>query len=201
MPVRKLAAVCGGALVSLLLLASTALAVPVIDGHFPIPRFDPNNDKIAAGPDGNMWIVIHEGENDVAKIKPDGSFEEFELEGIENASGIALGPEGRMWVTQINKVASFDAADPKASTKATTIATVTSNNPIVAGPDGQMWVAATENVVHFSPADPTKTAPSTSPNSRPKDIDVAGSLLVDRRPEQQPHRDDHDRRQSRRKFR
>jgi streptogramin lyase len=178
MPVRKLAAFLGAAFVSTLALASTALAAPAVDGHFPIPKSDENNDKLAAGPDGNMWIVIHEGANDVAKVKPDGSFEEFELEGIEGASGIALGPEGRMWVTQINKVASFDVSNPKASTKATTIATVTANNPIVAGPDGQMWVAATENVVHFSPADPTKNGTFNVPNLAPKDIDVAGSLLA-----------------------
>ena len=152
--------------------------MPTFDGHFPIPKSDENNDKLAAGPDGNMWVVIHEGENDVAKVKPDGSFEEFELEGIEGASGIALGPEGRMWVTQINKVASFDVSNPKASTKATTIATVTSSNPIVAGPDGQMWVAATENVVHFSPADPTKNGAFNVPKLAPKDIDVAGALLA-----------------------
>jgi sugar lactone lactonase YvrE len=178
MPVRQTAAIVTSAFVSLLATCTAAVAAPAVDGHFPIPKSDENNDKLAAGPDGNMWVVIHEGENDVAKVKPDGSFEEFELEGIEGASGIALGPEGRMWVTQINKVASFDVSNPKASTKATTIATVTANNPIVAGPDGQMWVAATENVVHFSPADPTKNGAFNVPKLAPKDIDVAGSLLA-----------------------
>ncbi len=157
---------------------ASALAVPHFDGHFPVPKNDPNNDKIAAGPDGNMWLVIHEGENDVAKIKPDGSFEEFELEGVEGASGIAVGPEQKMWVTQINKVASFEVADPKKTTHVFTINDVTSDNPIVAGPDGQMWVGASENIVHFKPSEPEKAQSIPANELSPKDIDVAGSLIV-----------------------
>ena len=41
-----------------------------------------------------------------------------------------------------------------------------------------MWVAAEGGVVHFPPAKPEEPNPSRSRNSRPKDIDVAGSLLV-----------------------
>lgn len=166
------------AIASLLAICSTASAVPVVSGHFPIPSGFDGNSKIVAGPDGNMWMTVKGATNDVARISPDGNVDEFELEGIEGASGIAVGPEKNIWVTQINKVASFSPADPKGSSKAFTIATVTSDNPIVAGPDGQMWVAASNNVVHFNPSDPEKAEPISVPKLAPKDIDVAGSLLA-----------------------
>lgn len=163
---------------ALLVTSATAFAVPHFDGSFPIPTTDTNNNKLAAGPDGNMWVVIEEGENDVAKVKPDGSFEEFELEGLNGVSGIAMGPENKMWVTSINQVSSFDVGNPKATTQTTTIAAVTNDNPIVAGPDGLMWVAAKDGLVRFSPADPTVNVFFSIPNLNPKDIDVAGSLLA-----------------------
>jgi sugar lactone lactonase YvrE len=160
------------------LAASLASAAPHFDGSFPLPTTETNNKKLAAGPDGNMWVVIAEGANDVAKVKPDGSFEEFELDNLEGVSGIAMGPEHRMWVTSINQVSSFDVADPKGSTETTTIAEVTSDNPIVAGPDGQMWVAAKDGVVHFPPASPNAHGFVPVAELSPKDRDVAGSLLV-----------------------
>ena len=163
---------------ALLSTSATALAVPHFDGSFPLPTTDTNNNKLAAGPDGNMWVVIDEGENDVAKVKPDGSFEEFELEGLNGVSGIAMGPENKMWVTSINQVSSFDVGKPKATTQTTTIPAVTNDNPIVAGPDGLMWVAAKDGLVRFSPADPKVNVFFSIPNLNPKDIDVAGSLLA-----------------------
>ncbi len=167
-----------GGSATLLAACPGALAAPVVDGHFPIPPIDASNTKIVAGPDGNMWLPVDDGANDVARIEPGGAVTEFELNGIENPSGIAVGPEGLLWVTAINKVASFSPGDPKGTSQAFTIATVTANNPIVAGPDGQMWVAASENVVHFPPSDPGKAGAFPVPNLAPKDIDVAGSLLV-----------------------
>jgi streptogramin lyase len=163
---------------ALLVSSSTALAVPTVDGHFPVPEFGTNN-KIVAGPDGNIWMTVSEGEKDVARITPAGAVEAFELEEINNPIGIAPGPEGKLWVTAINKVASFSPSDPKGTSQTFEINTVTSNNPIVAGPDGQMWVAASNNVVHFSPANPEGTATAIAVEELdPRDIDVAGSLLA-----------------------
>ena len=165
------------AIASLLAICSTASAAPVVDGHFEVGSFNANN-KIVAGPDGNMWMTVAEGANDVARITPAGQVVEFELEGVNEPSGIAVGPEHNLWVTQINGVASFSPSEPKATTKAFTINAVTAGNPIVAGPDGQMWVAAKENVVHFQPSDPAKAESIPVAKLDPKDIDVAGSLLV-----------------------
>lgn len=166
--VALLLAICG----------SSASAAPVIDGHFPIPGTFDANSKIAAGPDGNMWLAIKGAANDVARISPSGKVDEFELTGVSAPSGIAGGPEGRLWVTQEGGVASFLPSDPKNTSNATAIPAVKAGAPIVAGPDGQMWVATEGNVVHFSPAKPEEAKSIPVGGLLPKDIDVAGSLLV-----------------------
>ena len=175
---RRIALTVAAALASLLAICSSASAAPAVEGHFPMPEFDGSNNKIAAGPDGNMWMGITEGEFDVARISASGAVDKFKLKEIEHPAGIAVGPEGRIWVTDTNKVGSFLPSSPEDNDEFT-IATVTSKNPIVAGPDGQMWVAASDNVVHFSPSDPEGANQAISvPKLQPKDIDVAGSLLV-----------------------
>ena len=191
-----------GALVSL--LAARLDGSRRARGRRPLPdpavRPAPTT-KIVAGPDGNMWVTVNEGGK---RRRPDQARRHASTnsnwKAIEGASGIAVGPEGtHVGHRRSTSVASFLASRPeRRRAKRPTIADVTSNSPIVAGPDGQMWVAATENVVHFSPADPTKTTPFTVAELSPKDIDVAGSLLVDRRLRQQPDRDDDDRRRSHR---
>ena len=37
--------------------AAPALAVPTVAGEFEVSGLDTNN-KIAAGPDGNMWVIV-----------------------------------------------------------------------------------------------------------------------------------------------
>ena len=160
-----------------LVIASPASAVPVVDGHFKTAPFDTNS-KIVAGPDGNMWLAINGGGKDVAKITPAGQVEEFELEGVSVPSGIAVGPEGKLWVTQGGGVAEFLPSDPKGTSKAIPIADVKAPASIVTGPDKQMWVASEGKVVHFLPSKPEEAKSIPVANLSPKDIDVAGSLLV-----------------------
>jgi streptogramin lyase len=181
MPVRNIAAAIVAVLASISALCASApaLAAPHVDGHFPTPTFDGSNAKIAAGPDGNMWLPVNEGEFDVVSIGPDGSVTPFKLgPEIENALGIAAGPDGRMWVTATNKIGSFAPANPEGTIDVDTVPSITSNSPIVAGPDGQMWAAASNAIVHFSVSAPDKAEPFSVPGLQPKDIDVAGSLLV-----------------------
>jgi streptogramin lyase len=175
---RKIALTIAAALASLLALCGSASAAPVIDGQFPLASPVDTNTKIAAGPDGNIWVAVHGEDNDVARVTPAGQVAEFELKEIENPSGIAAGPEGKIWVTATNKVASFSPSDPKESSKAFTVVNVDSNSPIVAGPDGQMWFAASEEVDHFSPSDPEGATPIAVAELSPRDIDVAGSLIA-----------------------
>ena len=163
---RRIVTAIAAACAALFATGASASAAPVIDGQFPLASPVETNTKIAAGPDGNIWVVVHGLENDVARVTPTGEVTEFDLEKIEQLSGIAAGPEGKIWVTATNKVASFSPSNPKGSVEVFTVNSVTSNAPIVAGPDGQMWVAASDNVVHFSPSDPEGAQADLRPGTR-----------------------------------
>lgn len=163
----------------LLVSASGAAAAPAVNGVFPLNSLEINN-KIVAGPDGNMWVTLGEVK-DVARITPDGQIQEFDIEGVDNdAQGIAPGPDGNMWVPTINEVTKFSPADPEGTDQAFTLTGIASQGQIVAGPDGRMWVASLNSVVHFDPADPVGTEQSLLIEGTlgPTDIDSAGSLLA-----------------------
>ena len=162
-----------------LALAAPALGAPAVDGIFPLKGTIETNNKIAAGPDGNMWFTQSVGK-EVAKITPSGQVEEFDLKLGEAALGIAPGPDGFMWVPTTNKVTKFAPSDPEKTKETFTIATINADGQIVAGPDGLMWVASKESLVHFSTKDPVGSAKSVTFEGKldPKDIDVAGSLIV-----------------------
>jgi streptogramin lyase len=172
----SLAAVCAASLA----LAAPALAAPAVTGTFPLGNEVEANQKIVAGPDGNMWFTLASGK-DVGKITPTGQVMEYDLEGVEGATGIAPGPEGKMWVPSTNKITSFSPSDPEGTDHTFTTATINAGGQIVTAPNGLMWVASNNALMHFSPADPEGTAtpvPTLEPEISPFDIDVAGPLIV-----------------------
>jgi streptogramin lyase len=173
---RRFAAFLAPVIALSLFTVPVASAAPHLDGTFEVPGVSTNN-KIVAGPDGNMWVTVSNGANDVARITPAGKVDEFELTGVEGATGIAVDPNGKMWVTTNKGVASFSVGDPKGTSQATDLG-LTGAEAIIAGPDGQMWAAASEKVVHFAPATPNETKTLNVAGLAPKDIDVAGSLIV-----------------------
>jgi virginiamycin B lyase len=163
-----------------LLVPASAVGAPVVDGTFPLGSEVETNDKIVAGPDGNVWLTVQSATKDVARVTPAGQVEEFDIEGIETASGIAVGPDGNLWITDVEEAAKFGPADPEGTDKSFTVAGIGAGGQIVAGPDGLMWVASNNQLVHFSPGDPTGSVKpvSVSGEISPKDIDVAGSSIV-----------------------
>jgi virginiamycin B lyase len=164
------------ALVAMLAWAPAAGAVPTYTGNVKVSSLGSNN-KIVAGPDGNMWMTLSDATNNVARITPLGVVTEFDLENVEQPTGITVGPEGALWVTLEKAVAKFSVADPTKAT-VTPISQVEGPSSIVAGPDGQLWVAAKGNVVHFLPSKPAGATPIPVAGLMPKDIDVAGGLLA-----------------------
>ncbi|MGV1048258.1 MAG: hypothetical protein ACOYD4_07015 [Solirubrobacterales bacterium] len=172
---RRLAAVCA-ALALALVGAAPVLAAPVVDGTFKVKGVETNN-KIVAGPDGNMWVTLAGMTNNVARITLGGEVKEFEL-GLSGTSGIAVGPEGNLWVTSTEAVTSFSATDPVGTKKSTAITAIKDDSPIVAGPDGNMWVATKGVVLKFVPANPAGKTEFAVTELSPKDIDVVGSSLA-----------------------
>jgi streptogramin lyase len=164
------------ALLALALAAPAAWAAPAVSGEFPVPGLG-TNDKLVEGPDGNIWAAVENGTKDVAKITPAGVVTEYEL-GVNQTSGIARGPEGNLWLTSINAVTKFSPSDPEGTKVTTAIAAIATFYPIVAGPDGNMWVATENAVIKVPPGNPAGFQLFPVGELSPRDIDVAGSLLV-----------------------
>jgi len=178
-PAVKLVAVLS-VFAAVLLGPSSALAAPSITGTFPLGFEIGTNNKIVAGPDGNIWLTVEDLTNDVARVTPAGQVQGFDIEGINGASGIAVGPDGNLWVTDVEKAAKFAPGDPEGTDKSFTVAGIGAGGQVVTGPDGLMWVASNNQLVHFATGDPTNTVQPVTVNGElsPKDIDVAGSLIV-----------------------
>jgi virginiamycin B lyase len=160
-----------------LLGAAPASAAPAVDGEFPVSSVD-SNTKIAAGPDGNVWLTLafNGGGKDVAKVTPSGQVTEYDL-GATNPLGITSGPEGKVWITQNGGVTRFSPSDPEGSKEFIEENLIIGNHAIVTGPDGNLWVATDGNLVRIEPGSKgTKAFPVTG--LAPKDIDVAGSVLA-----------------------
>jgi virginiamycin B lyase len=175
-PAKRIAAAVV-ALALALVSAPAAVAAPKVDSPvFPVPGFAVNN-KLVAGPDGNMWATLDGIAKDVARITPAGAVTEYDL-GVESPLGIAAGPDGNLWITFEHGVARFSTADPVGSVKLQADADIVTPSSIVTGPDGNMWVATSDRVVHFAPVDPTSFEKVEVPGLTSHDIDVAGSLLV-----------------------
>jgi streptogramin lyase len=166
------------ALLTALVCASVATAAPAVTGKFELGHELETNNKIAAGPDGNMWFTMP-GKR-IGKITPAGIVQEFELEGIENTIGIAAGPEGRIWVVATGKATSFLPANPVGTEEDFESAQINAEPQIVLGPEKMFWVASNNKVAKFSPADFNGTIAEVTLEGSlvPKDIDVAGSLIA-----------------------
>jgi hypothetical protein len=166
------------ALVAMLAWAPAAGAAPAITGKFELGTEIETNNKIVAGPDGNMWFTLP-GKK-VGKITPAGVVQEFELTKVETPIGIAAGPEGRIWVVGTGKAESFLPTNPTGTEQGFESALINGEPNIVLGPDGMFWVASTNKVAKFSPANfnGTITEVALTGELAPKDIDVAGPLVV-----------------------
>jgi streptogramin lyase len=178
--VPKLFGLATAALLAALVVVPAASAAPAVTGKFALGSELGTNNKITAGPDGNMWFTLENETKDVGDITPAGIVQEFELPNINGAESIAAGPEGRLWVVAMGKATSFLPSDPKGTEKTFESAKIKNSPSIVFGPDGMFWVASSNAVAKFSPTNFEGTiveVPVTGALS-PKDIDVAGSLIV-----------------------
>ena len=127
-----------------------ASAAPAVTGQFELGTEIETNNKIVAGPDGNVWFTLP-GKK-VGEITPAGLIQEFELEGIEGPIGIAVGPEKRIWVVSTGKAVSFLPSSPTTTEAEFESAFINAEPNIVLGPEGMFWVASNNAVAKFSPA-------------------------------------------------
>ncbi len=159
-----------------LFVAAPAAAAPAVSGEFEL-KTGIDNSKLVAGPDGNIWVTLQGPAEDVASVTPAGVVTEFDL-AVAGTLGIANGPDGKLWATRPGGLTRFDAGNPEATKTAFEISAIEDNSPIVAGPDGRLWVATKDKLLAVNLADPTEPQVVSLPGLSPKDIDVAGSLIV-----------------------
>lgn len=168
-------------LVAALAWVPAAGAAPTFSGAFKLTtgKFGTNN-KLVAGPDGNVWFTVETAGKEVAKITPTGQITEYALPEAAGATGIAVGPEGKLWLTAVEKAISFSPIDPEGTEKAFKVESIAANGQIAQGPAGEMWVASNNEITHFSPADPVGKNGGFMPIGElaPKDIASNGSGLV-----------------------
>ena len=87
-----LLAVCASAL-----SAAGADAAPTVNGIFnlsAVPKY------LTEGSDGNIYVTLSGGTNDIARVTPAGVVTEFDSADYNNPIGITSGPDGNLWVTQ-----------------------------------------------------------------------------------------------------
>lgn len=156
--------------------AAPALAAPAVSGEFDVPNLGSNN-KIVQGSDGNMWLTLNGAEYDVARITPAGEVKEFKLEAV-TPLGITTAPDGLLWIARNGGVISFNPSDPEGTKQIHDIALIGTDPQIVYGPDGNLWVASANKLVKVPPGNPAGATEVPIAGLAPKDIDVAGSLVV-----------------------
>ena len=85
--------------IAVALLASRA-ATAVTITEFPIPTVNSAPNRIASGPDGNLWFT-ERGGNKIGRITPAGVITEFPIPTAGSFPvGITFGPDGNLWFTE-----------------------------------------------------------------------------------------------------
>jgi virginiamycin B lyase len=139
-----------GAAVAILVAAGPSTAAPTVDPAFSNLSGKPRH--LALGPDGNVWTPLSDSTKELAKIAPDGTVTEYDVDTLSGAEGITSDGT-RMWVTRPGGVATFSPANP-AGAVATPIAAITDPRAITLGADGNLWTGSGDKVVHFAPSNP-----------------------------------------------
>lgn len=172
---KRLLALAAATAALVAVVAAPALAAPAVNGVFDVADVE-INDKIVAGPDGNMWVTVSDATTDVARITPAGEVTAYNLKGVSNPSGIAS--DGKdLWVGFVAGLGRFSPASPEDG-QGFVVPEVKAESSLVLGPDGNLWIATTGAVLRTSPANPTAVTPFAVEGLTPKDIDVAGQNLI-----------------------
>ena len=92
--------------------------------------------QITDGP-GGVWLTLSGSSlnNSIARVKPNGTVDEFAPAAVNNPVGITKGPDGNIWVTQINGVVKIPPGNPN-NAQDFTINAIGGAQAITTGPDG-----------------------------------------------------------------
>jgi streptogramin lyase len=171
---KPLVVVLLGLLIGGLLLAPGVAAAPTLDGQFDLSG---KPERLALGPDGNIWVTLSGSNNEVARVAPDGTVTEFDVANLANAFGIAAGPDDRLWVTRANKVARFFPANPGGAEEFQ-VNDLADPRGITTGPDDNLWAGSNQYALRIPFDDPTNyTAFQALPGGGARGIAAGPDLL------------------------
>lgn len=139
-------------------LAGGAQAAPSVTGIFDLPE-DAN--RIALGPDGNLWVTLNAASPNVARVSPDGTVTPMTATDLPFPIGISAAPDGKLWVTGAGYVGQFSPANPLDATK-TLEAGIAEPQDVTVGPDGNLWTASGANVFRITPTPVPTISPFAS---------------------------------------
>ena len=113
---------------------------------------------------------------DVARVKPDGTINQYDVSNVTSPVGITSDPtSGDLWMTMNGALAHFAPSSAGAgSTVAGTevpVVDITAANDLVFGPDHNIWTAVAGNVLKLTPGGASTKIPVT--NLSPKGITAA----------------------------
>jgi len=103
--------------------------------------------RIAVGPDGNLWFTDRDGDQ-IGKVTTQGTITEYSVPTANSSpSGIAAGPDGNVWFTECNgtKIGKIGTNGSVITEYSTGITADSSPAGITAGPDGNLWFAELSN--------------------------------------------------------
>ncbi|MCC5953343.1 MAG: carboxypeptidase regulatory-like domain-containing protein [Acidimicrobiia bacterium] len=115
-----------------------------LGGEVSAPVEMPNNEDIARGPDGNLWVAAFES---IYRVTPGGTRTSFG--GFGYVSAVAAGPDGNVWATDTSNA--LIRITPTGDV--TTFVDPALDRPIAlsAGPDGNIWFAQRNGVGRTTP--------------------------------------------------
>jgi len=158
-------------LAALLLAPSVARAKPHLAGTFDLSG---QAAQMARGPDGNIWVLVNNSINPLAKVEPNGDVTEYSPAAVVNPIGITAGYDDDLWLTRNNGVIHVPVDDPNNATD-TNIPGV--GQGITKGPGGKIWATGTDQLVSFDPGNPAGFTAKTINGMGSRGMTASGGKL------------------------
>lgn len=134
-----------------LAIPACAAANPAVSGEFSTAPSVPG--RMTLGPDGNVWATVkaNGGGNDVIRVKPDGTVDQFDVSNLTAPVVITSGPGGDIWVGEGGALVHFSPANPTVGTRLP-VAGIVDPRGLVVGSDGNLWTDSGSDVIRVTPA-------------------------------------------------
>ena len=135
--------------------------------------------QMTYGSDGNAWVLFDgAGNEDLARVKPNGKVTEYEVDDLNGAVGITRGPAGKnLWASVSGGVVEIPVENPEDSTLHDVDALDGGAQGITNGPDKRIYAASGDQFVSFPANDPTDQDEDTIDGMNARGVDGADGKI------------------------